>query len=94
MSRVNVRIPAPLRPMVGGAAEVAVEGETVGEVLQALGAAHSGLLDRILDPEGQPRAFVNLYLDDKNVRSLNGIESAVTEGATLHIVPAVAGGRR
>ena len=94
MSQVNVRIPAPLRPMVGGAAEVAAEGETVGEALQALGSAHPGLLDRILDANGQPRAFVNLYLDDKNVRSLDGLGSAVTDGATLHIVPAVAGGGR
>lgn len=94
MSQVNVRIPAPLRPMVGGAAEVVVDGDTVGEVLQALGSDHSGLLDRILDPTGQPRAFVNLYLDDKNVRTLDGLASRVTDGATLHIVPAVAGGER
>lgn len=92
MSQVNVRIPAPLRPMVGGAAEVATEGETVGEALQNLGASHPGLLDRILDQDGEIRAFVNLYLDDRNVKSLDGLGSAVSNGATLHIVPAVAGG--
>ncbi len=94
MSQATVRIPAPLRPLVGGVSEVTVPGATVEEVLQHLGANHDGLLDRILAPGGELRAFVNLYLDDTNVRSLDGLKTPVGDGATIHIVPAVAGGRQ
>lgn len=94
MSQATVRIPAPLRPLAGGASEVAVEGATVGQALADLGARHQGFLDRILDPKGDLRAFVNLYLDDQNVRSLDGLDSSLHDGAILHIVPAVAGGAR
>ena len=68
-------------------------GQTVGEVLHAVGAAHEGLLERILDGTGELRSFVNVYLGDANVRSLEGLESRVSNGAVIHIVPAVAGGR-
>lgn len=93
MSQATVRIPTPLRPLAGGADEVAAAGGTVGEVLNALGAQHDGLLERILDAEGQLRNFVNVYLGEANIRSLDGLDSAVGEGSTIHIVPAVAGGR-
>lgn len=91
MSQSKVRIPAPLRPLVGGASEVSVDGNTVGEALQNLG-QHGDILDRILDGDGQLRAFVNVYLGENNIRTLDGLESAVTPGTTIHIVPAVAGG--
>ena len=92
MSQTTVRIPAPLRPLVGGQAEVTLGGATVGEVLIELGASHNGFLDRILDGDGRLRSFVNLYLDDRNVRVLGGLDTPIHNGATLHIVPAVAGG--
>ncbi len=94
MSQATVRIPTPLRPLVGGADEVSAPGGTVGEVLQALGQRHDGLLDRILDGNGQLRSFVNVFIDDANVRSLDGLGTEVKGGAVIHIVPAVAGGRR
>lgn len=94
LSQATVRIPAPLRPMAGGSSEVAVEGATVGDALADLGRQHGGVTERILDPSGQLRAFVNLYLDDKNIRSLGGLDIALPPGAILHIVPAVAGGGR
>ena len=94
MSETKVRIPAPLRPLVGGVSEVTISGQTVGEVLIELGASHAGFLDRILDGDGQVRAFVNLYLDDRNVRALEGLDTPVHDGATLHIVPVVAGGQK
>ena len=93
MSQATVRIPAPLRPLVGGNAEVTLDGSTVGEVLTKLGASHDGFLDRILDDEGRVRSFVNLFLDDRNIRALGGLDTPVHEGAILHIVPAVAGGQ-
>ena len=94
MSQAIVRIPAPLRPMAGGSSEVPVEGATIREALADLGRQHQGLTERILDASGQLRAFVNLYLDDRNIRSLGGLDIALPPGATLHIVPAVAGGGR
>jgi molybdopterin converting factor small subunit len=92
MSQVTVRIPAPLRGFTGGAAEVAAEGGTVGEVLQDVGARHDGLLERVMDGDGALRSFVNVYLGDTNVRSLDGLGSKVELGAVIQIVPAVAGG--
>ena len=92
MSQATIRIPAPLRPLAGGASEVKVLGETVGDALEALGKEHDGFLERILDGNGQLRAFVNIYLGENNIRSLDGLDSPVAEGATIHIVPAVAGG--
>ena len=60
--------------------------------LQAQGAAHDGLLARVLTPEGEPRQFVNIYLGGRNVRTLQGMATRVAEGDVISIVPAVAGG--
>ena len=89
---VTVRIPTPLRPLTGGAGEVGVEGSTVGEVLKALDATHAGFAERIFDENGGLRRFVNVFLADEDVRFLEGLETPVTDGQTLSIVPAVAGG--
>ena len=80
MTQVTVRIPMPLRSFTGGVAEVAGAGGTVREVLAALGQDHSGLLPRILTPEGQIRGFVNIYLGEDNVRVLQGLDTSVPEG--------------
>lgn len=93
MSQATVRIPTPLRAFTGGAGEVPVAGGTVGQVLHALGERHEGLAERILDREGRLRNFVNVYLGEHNVRTLEGLDSPVAAGAVIHIVPAVAGGR-
>jgi molybdopterin synthase sulfur carrier subunit len=89
---VSVRVPAQLRTLTGGAGEVAVEGSTVGEALKALDAAHPGFADRLFDEAGQLRRFVNVFLTDEDVRFLDGLNTPVTDGQTLSIVPAVAGG--
>jgi molybdopterin synthase sulfur carrier subunit len=89
---VKVRIPTQLRTLTGGAGEVSVEGSTVGEVLKALDAAHEGFADRLFDDSGELRRFVNVFLADEDVRFLGGLASPVTDGQTLSIVPAVAGG--
>lgn len=94
MSETTIRIPTPLRSYVGGESEVAVQGSTVGEALEALGRRHDGLLERVLDDEGEVRRFVNLYVDDRNVESLDGLETRLSNGAVVSIVPAVAGGAR
>jgi sulfur-carrier protein len=89
---VTVRIPAQLRTLTGGAGEVALAGSTVAEVLKDLDASHPGFADRLFDESGALRRFVNIFLADEDVRFLQGLDTPVTEGQTLSIVPAVAGG--
>ncbi|MGH8512658.1 MAG: molybdopterin-synthase adenylyltransferase MoeB, partial [Gammaproteobacteria bacterium] len=74
MSRVIVRIPMPLRSLTAGVEELAVEGTTVGQALACLGTAYPGVLARILTPEGQIRSFVNIYLGQENVHSIEGLD--------------------
>jgi molybdopterin converting factor small subunit len=89
---LSVRIPTQLRTLTGGAGEVQVEGSTVGEALKALDAAHPGMGDRLFDEAGNLRRFVNVFLADEDVRFLEGLATPVSDGQTLSIVPAVAGG--
>ena len=89
---VTVRVPTQLRTLTGGAGEVEIEGASVGEVLKALDVAHPGFTDRLFDEAGNLRRFVNVFLADEDVRFLDGLATPVTDGATLSIVPAVAGG--
>jgi len=86
-----VRIPTQLRPLAGGASELTVDGETVGDVLKALDAAHPGFGDRLFDESGALRRFVNVFLGEEDVRFLDGLNTPVG-GQSLSIVPAVAGG--
>jgi sulfur-carrier protein len=88
----KVRIPTQLRTLSAGAGEVTVEGSTVGEVLKGLDAAHPGFGERLFDDAGALRRFVNVFLDDEDVRFLDGLDTPVGEKQTLSIVPAVAGG--
>jgi molybdopterin synthase sulfur carrier subunit len=89
---ITVRIPTQLRTLSGGNGEVLVEGSTVGEVLKALDGAHAGFAERLFDDNGDLRRFVNVFLADEDVRFLDGLATPVTDGQTLSIVPAVAGG--
>ena len=89
---IKVRVPAQLRTLTGGAGEIDIEGSTVGEVLKGLDAAHAGFAERIFDGDGGLRRFVNVFLDEEDVRFLDGLATPVTDGQTLSIVPAVAGG--
>jgi molybdopterin converting factor small subunit len=93
MAKVTVRVPPPLRSFTGGADRVNVQGNTVGEIVQALGPAYAGLAERILDADGRLRNFVNLFVGSHNIRDLNGLATAVSDGDVLSIVPAVAGGQ-
>ena len=87
-----VRIPTQLRTLTAGAAEVDVDGSTVGEVLKALDAAHPGFSARLFDDGGGLRRFVNVFVADEDVRFSDGLETAVAPGQTVSIIPAVAGG--
>jgi len=89
---VVVRIPAQLRPVTGGKREVNVAATTVREALDDLEALHPGLRERIVDPEGQLRRFANIFLADRDVRFLDGLDTPVEDGQTLSVVPAISGG--
>lgn len=89
---VTVRIPTTLRPMSGGAKQVEVQPGTLREVVAQLDAAHAGFADRLLDEDGGLRKFVNLFVDDEDVRYLQGLDTPVADGITVSIIPAVAGG--
>ena len=88
----TIRIPTPLRPMAGGQREVEVEGKSVRELIDNLAAAHSGIRERICDDSGAVRRFVNLFLNDEDIRTIKGLETEVKDGDVLSIVPAIAGG--
>jgi sulfur-carrier protein len=89
---VTVRIPTTMRPIAGGASTVQVEGSTLADVLGNLDAAHPGFRDRLFDDEGLLRKFVNVFVADDDVRYLDGVDTAVPDGETVSIIPAVAGG--
>ena len=89
---VTVRIPTPLRKLTGGADEVSVEAESIGQLIDNLEAAHAGLKERLCDEKGDIRRFVNVYVNDEDVRFLDGSATALKDGDEVSIVPAIAGG--
>jgi sulfur-carrier protein len=90
----KVLIPTPLRQYAGGQKEVQVPGATVGEVLAALTTGFADLRNHLYTNDGKLRTFVNVYLNDDDVRYLDRDKTAVAAGDTLSIVPSIAGGRR
>ncbi|MDQ6978715.1 MAG: MoaD/ThiS family protein, partial [Mariprofundaceae bacterium] len=84
---ITVRIPTPLRKLTGGADEVTVEAANVGEVIDNLEVAHNGLKARLCDDAGEIRRFVNVYVNDEDVRFLQGRATAVKDGDEVSIVP-------
>jgi sulfur-carrier protein len=89
---VQVNLPTVLRPHAGGERTVAVDGATVGEVLTALVAQYPGMTGQVIDDSGSLHKFVNVYLNDDDVRYLSGIDTPVAGTDELSILPAVAGG--
>lgn len=89
---VTVRIPTILRTYTGGNAEVSAEGATLAEVIKDLEANHTGISARLLDDNGKLRRFVNIYVNEDDVRFAEGLETSTPDGAGVSIIPAVAGG--
>jgi len=91
---VTFALPGALQPFAGGRAEVSCRAPhgTVHHALAALAALHPGVVERVLDERSAQRRHVNLFVDGENTRFLHGLDSAVAEGATITIVPAVSGG--
>ncbi|MEU6844807.1 MoaD/ThiS family protein [Streptomyces sp. NPDC046716] len=90
---IEVRIPTILRTYTDGAKAVEASGDTLAQLFADLDTRHAGIADRIVD-NGQLRRFVNVYLNDEDVRFLDGIDTKVADGDNITILPAVAGGMR
>ena len=90
---VLVRIPTPLRSLTKGQAEVQVAGDTVAGLIEDLEAQFPGLKERLVDEAGEVRRFINVYVNEEDVRFLQGAKTALKAGDQVSIVPAIAGGR-
>ncbi len=89
---VTVRIPTPLRKLTNGTDEVSVEAANVGEMIENLESAYAGLKERLCDEAGDIRRFVNIYVNDEDVRFLQGKDTPLSDNDQVSIVPAIAGG--
>lgn len=89
---VEVRLPNVLRPHAGGAATASAEGPTIGDVLRSLVAQYPGMGGQLLSDSGEMQKFVNVYVNDDDVRYLDKLDTKVSDGDTISILPAVAGG--
>jgi sulfur-carrier protein len=90
----TIKIPPVLRASVGGEKELSASGSSVGEVLRALVREHPTTENQLFSAEGELNRYVNVYLNDEDVRVLDGLETSVGEQDTLVILPAMAGGAR
>lgn len=88
----TVRIPTPLRKLTQGQETVSASASTIGELIGVLEAQHPGLRERLLDEKGQVRRFVNIFVGEEDIRFLKQLDTPLTEGAEVSIVPAIAGG--
>lgn len=88
----SVKLPPVLRKLSGGVKEVQVEGATIGEVLDGLDRKYPSIKNQLLTEDGQIARFVNLYLNDEDVRFMQGLTTPVKEGDTVVILPAMSGG--
>lgn len=89
---VRIRVPGPLRRLTAGESEVTVEGSTVSAALGDLEVRYPGFHDRLYDADGKLRQFINIYVNDSDVRFSQGLETPVGERDEVSIIPAVAGG--
>jgi molybdopterin converting factor small subunit len=89
----TLRIPTPLRSYTNGQSEVIVKGQTVAEAMNNLTSLYPSLRPHLFNSEGQLRAFVNLYINEDNVKDLQGVETPLQENDRLMLIPSIAGGR-
>ena len=91
---VKVQIPAPLRPLTGGADTVEVEAKDVASLIDGLEGRHKGLKDRLCDASGNLRTYVRIFVNDEDIRFLQDKSTPLKAGDRVAIVPAIAGGAR
>ncbi|HLZ32602.1 MAG TPA: MoaD/ThiS family protein [Nitrospira sp.] len=89
---IKVRIPTPLRPLTKGQGEVETQAGSIANMIETLNQAHPGLKDRLCDESGELRRFVNIYVNEEDIRFLKGKETSLNDGDEVSIVPAIAGG--
>jgi molybdopterin synthase sulfur carrier subunit len=93
LAMAKIKIPPVLRPSVGGEREVSASGGNVGEILRDLADSHPATADQLFSADGELNRYVNVYLNDEDVRVLDGLDTTVAESDTVVILPAMAGGR-
>ncbi len=89
----TVYVPTPLRRLTGGQSKIEVEGETIASLLQAADQQYPGIAERVLDEAGNVKRFVNIFVNDDEIRTLQGLETPVKADDRVSIVPAMAGGQ-
>ncbi|TVR03069.1 MAG: MoaD/ThiS family protein [Deltaproteobacteria bacterium] len=89
---VSLRIPTALRKLAGGNESLALEADTVAQLVDALGDAHPQLAEQLVDDAGKVRRFVNLFVNDEDIRFLDDLDTELQDGDEVSIVPAIAGG--
>lgn len=89
---VKVRVPTPLQRITNGAAEVEVSSSTVGQVIEDLESRYQGFKKRLCEEDGSLRRFINIFVNDEDIRFLQGVDTQLKDGDELSIVPAIAGG--
>jgi sulfur-carrier protein len=90
---IKVRIPTPLRPLTKGQGEVEITAGSILDLIENLNAAHPGIKARLCDDSGELRRFVNIYVNEEDIRFLKGKDTSLKAGDEVSIVPAIAGGR-
>lgn len=90
---IKVRIPTPLQKLTNNLGEVTVTGATIKEILDSLESQYAGIKSRVYDESGSLRRFINFYVNDEDIRFLDGEKTPVKDGDEISIVPAIAGGR-
>ena len=91
---VKVRIPTPLMKLTNNQSEVSAEGGTIADILNNLESQYTGIKERICEESGAPRRFINIYLNEEDIRFMDGEKTSVKEGDEISIIPAIAGGSR
>ncbi|MEZ4733296.1 MAG: MoaD/ThiS family protein [Caldilineaceae bacterium] len=89
----TVLVPTPLRRLTGGQSKLTVEGSDVGALIQTINQQYPGISDKILDEEGNVKRFINVFVNDDEIRTLQGLATTVKESDRVSIVPAMAGGQ-
>jgi len=92
MATVKVRIPTPLQKITGGAGEIEGEGSSVKDVIDNLESKYGGFRERLYDEEGKLRRFINIYVNEEDIRFLDGENTTLNDGDDVSVIPAIAGG--
>lgn len=89
----TVLVPTPLRRLTGGQSKVTVEGQDIGSLIQAIDQKFPGIAEKVLDGDGNVKRFINVFVNDSEIRTLQGLQTPVSDSDRVSIVPAMAGGQ-